>query len=124
MDALRSFDRQQPVGSVGGITAAPHAGLVSCASFKGTSNTRGSELDERLTATLPAAIERFTRWLEAYGPTSYDHQSYFAGPVGGRAKALYYRQRALGTLAVAPMILSEAFFPAGRRLFGPKLRFP
>ena len=73
---------------------------------------------------LPAAIERFTNWLEAYGPTSYDHQSYFAGPVGGRAKALYYRQRALGTLAVAPMILSEAFFPAGRRLFGPKLRFP
>src|SRR5690606_26805814 len=42
----------------------------------------------------------------------------------GRAKALYYRHRLLGTFAVAPMILSEAFLPAARRLFGPKLRFP
>jgi hypothetical protein len=81
-------------------------------------------LDDRSLAKLPAAIERFVRWLESYGPVSYDHQSYFAGALGGRAKALYYRNRMLGTLAVAPMILSEAFLPEARRLFGPKLRFP
>ena len=34
-----------------------------------------------------------------------------------RAKALYYRDRWLGTLAVAPMILCEAFLPSARRLF-------
>src|SRR5262245_41476178 len=52
MDALRSSDRQEPTGSVGGITAAPNASLISCARFEGTMNTRGSELDERLSATL------------------------------------------------------------------------
>ena len=67
---------------------------------------------------------QFVRWLEAYGETSWDHQSYFAGPVGGRAKALYYRQRLLGTAAVAPMIFSEAFLPAARRLFDRPRRFP
>jgi hypothetical protein len=76
------------------------------------------------TAELQAAIDRFVDWLLAYGPSSYDHQSYFSGPIGGRAKALYYRHKLLGTIAVAPMVLSEALLPAGRYLFGPKLRFP
>lgn len=90
-------------------------------------NTRDrwdKKVDDRYLSTLPAVIERFTEWLEAYGPVSYDHQSYFAGPLGGRAKALYYRQRHLGMLAVAPMILSEAFLPGARRLFWRKMRFP
>ena len=69
-------------------------------------------------------VERFTTWLDRHGDTSYDHQSYFAGPVGGRAKALYYRRPLLGTLAVAPMILSEAFVPSARRLFWHPQRFP
>ncbi len=63
-------------------------------------------------------------WLDRYGETSYDHQSFFAGPIGGRAKALYYRKPLLGTLAVAPMILCEAFLPAARQLFWKKQRFP
>lgn len=73
---------------------------------------------------LGEALSRFTRWLDRYGETSFDHQSYFAGPVGGRAKALYYRRPRLGTLAVAPMILSEALLPTARRLFWHKQRFP
>src|SRR5690606_34404094 len=84
----------------------------------------GTKLQDRRPAALQAAINRFVGWLSAYGAYSYDHQSYFAGHFGGRAKALYYRHRLLGTFAVAPMILSEAFLPAARRLFGPKLRFP
>ena len=75
-------------------------------------------------ARLPAAVDRFVAWLDGYGPTSRDHQSYFAGPLGGRAKALYYRNRLLGIVAVAPMIFSEAFVPEARRLFGYRLRFP
>ncbi len=73
---------------------------------------------------IEKVLERFTDWLQRYGETSWDHQTYFAGPVGRRAKALYYRNKKLGTLAVAPMILSEAFVPSARRLFAPPLRFP
>ena len=69
-------------------------------------------------------LKDFTAWLEGYGETSWDHQSYFAGPVGSRAKALYYRNKLIGTAAVAPMIFSEAFVPAGRRLFDRPRRFP
>ena len=73
---------------------------------------------------VQSAAVRLAGWLERFGETSYDHQSYFAGPVGGAAKALYYRRPKLGTLAVAPMILSEAFLPAARQLFWHKQRFP
>jgi Prenyltransferase and squalene oxidase repeat len=71
-----------------------------------------------------ASVERFIAWLDRYGETSWDHQSYFAGPFGRRAKALYYRRPLAGTLAVAPMILSEAALPATRRLFWKRQRFP
>ena len=69
-------------------------------------------------------LRRFTDWLSAYGETSWDHQSFFAGPVGGRAKSLYYRSGVIGTAAVAPMIFCEAFLPSARRLFHHPLRFP
>lgn len=70
------------------------------------------------------ALSRFVGWLDRFGETSYDHQSFFAGAVGGRAKALYYRRPKLGKLAVAPMIACEAFLPQARRLFWRKERFP
>lgn len=73
---------------------------------------------------VDAVLERFVAWLKGFGETSYDHQSYFAGPIGGRAKALYYRHKLLGTLAVSPMIFSEAFLPGARRLFHRTMRFP
>jgi hypothetical protein len=71
-----------------------------------------------------AAVLRFISWLHRHGETSYDHQSYFASDVGRRAKALYYRKPMLGTLAVSPMIFSEAFVPSARRLFWKPQRFP
>src|SRR5215472_12975210 len=73
---------------------------------------------------VEASVNRFTRWLDHYGETSYDHQSYFAGNLGRSAKALYYRRPVLGTLAVSPMIFSEAFVPSARRLFWKPQRFP
>jgi hypothetical protein len=69
-------------------------------------------------------LANFSKWLAAYGETSWDYQSFFAGPVGGRAKTLYYRHRLIGTAAVAPMIFCEAFLPAARRLFHHRSRFP
>jgi hypothetical protein len=76
------------------------------------------------TEVLRSSILRFVEWLERYGETSYDHQSYFASDLGRRAKALYYRKPLLGTLAVSPMIFSEAFVPSARRLFWKPQRFP
>src|SRR6201999_2316602 len=70
------------------------------------------------------AVLRFVEWLDRYGETSYDHQSYFASDLGRGAKALYYKKPLLGKLAVAPMIFSEAFVPSARRLFWKPQRFP
>jgi hypothetical protein len=74
--------------------------------------------------SVSSALERFVAWLDRYGETSWDHQSYFAGPVGRWAKGFYYRHPKLGILAVAPMIFSEAFLPSARRLFHERIRFP
>lgn len=71
-----------------------------------------------------ASLRRFLGWLEGYGETSFDHQSFFAGPIGGRAKALYYKTPLLGIPAVAPMILFEALAPAARQFFWKQQRFP
>lgn len=81
-------------------------------------------MNDQSTSAVHAAVRRFVSWLEGYGEISFDHQSFFAGPVGGRAKALYYRSPRLGTIAVAPMILCEALLPAARRLFWHPQRFP
>ncbi len=69
-------------------------------------------------------LANFSRWLDAYGETSWDHQSFFAGLVGRYAKSLYYRNAIIGTAAVSPMIFAEAFLPSARRLFHNRLRFP
>src|SRR6202043_3263815 len=73
---------------------------------------------------IAKVLANFSKWLDAYGETSWDHQSFFAGPVGRRAKSLYYRNRLIGTAAVAPMIFCEAFVPSARRLFYHRVRFP
>jgi len=71
-----------------------------------------------------AAVSRFCDWLDRYGETSHDHQSFFASKLGRNAKALYYRKPLLGTLAVAPMIFCEAFVPSARKCFWKPQRFP
>jgi len=85
---------------------------------------KSQETTEIPAAQIETSLNKFMKWLEEYGETSWDHQSYFAGPFGGQAKALYYRKPLLGMLAVAPMIFSEALAPSARRLFARRLRFP
>jgi len=80
--------------------------------------------DPHVLGQVDSAIADFVTWLGEFGETSYDHQSYYAGPIGGAAKALYYRRPLLGLVAVAPMVFSEAVFPAARQLFWHKQRFP
>jgi len=81
-------------------------------------------MNETQFSKVSAAVERFTEWLERYGETSYDYQSFFSGALPRKAKALYYRKPLLGTLAVAPIIFCEAFVPSARRLFWKRQRFP
>ena len=81
-------------------------------------------MNKMQTSEIEKSLTRFMRWLDGYGETSYDHQSYFASDLGRSAKALYYRKPLLGTLAVSPMIFSEAFVPSARRLFWKPQRFP
>ena len=83
-----------------------------------------TNITEELADKTSSVLADFTEWLTAYGETSWDHQSFYAGSYGMAAKALYYRHRILGTAAVAPIIFSEAFVPSARRLFHHPIRFP
>ena len=73
---------------------------------------------------ISRVLIHFTTWLDGYGESSWDYQSFYAGPIGGWAKSLYYRRRFIGTAAVAPMVFCEALVPSGRRLFHRRMRFP
>ena len=73
---------------------------------------------------LEQVASNFVRWLSGYGETSWDFQTFYAGPVGRRAKRLYYQHKYLGTLAVSPIIFCEAFIPSTRRFFFERQRFP
>jgi hypothetical protein len=77
-----------------------------------------------LAQKVNSTLTDFTVWLRNYGETSWDHQSYYAGPYGRFAKGLYYKNKLLGTAAVSPMVFSEAFFPVARCLFHHKIRLP
>ncbi len=81
-------------------------------------------MNHALLEEAATAVDSFADWLDRFGETSYDHQSFFAGKLGRSAKALYYRQTFLGTIAVAPMIFCEAFAPRTRKLFWERQRFP
>ena len=86
--------------------------------------TRSAETVRLRQDEVSAALKKFTGWLEGYGELSRDHQTFFAGAFGRRAKALYYRHKLLGTAAVAPLIFFEAFLPGARRFFHHPTRFP
>ncbi len=94
--------------------------LIAAPAVSASAPAAADSLDARVSGVL----SRFTEWLAGFGETSYDHQSFYAGPIGRRAKALYYRQKTVGTAAVAPMVFFEAFVPSARRLFHHPIRFP
>lgn len=69
-------------------------------------------------------LVEFSKWLSAYGESSLDYQTFYAGRIGALAKTLYYRNRRLGMAAVAPMVFCEAFVPSARQFFHHRVRFP
>lgn len=70
------------------------------------------------------ALGDFVRWLDRFGEFSRDHQTFFAGSLGGAAKRLYYERPVLGLPVVAPLIACEALVPSARRWFHRDTRFP
>src|ERR1700730_15491128 len=80
--------------------------------------------NETIDTKIKSALDRLCGWLDRYGETSYDYQSWYASKLGRSAKALYYKRPLLGTLAVSPMVFCEAFVPSARRLFWKPQRFP
>jgi hypothetical protein len=76
------------------------------------------------TNEIRKVLEHFMDWLDGYGETSWDHQSFFAGPIGSRAKSFYYHHRSIGKAVVAPMIFCEAFLPSARQCFHHPMRLP
>jgi hypothetical protein len=109
-------------------TPTPEFAKTAAGGAAKETNGRSHDMRRPETESLPECAEHvlvnFTRWLARYGETSWDHQSFFSGPLGGRAKELYYRNQILGIAAVAPMIFCEAFLPAARRAFHRRIRFP
>lgn len=83
-----------------------------------------ASVDLERSAAVSIVVDRFCGWLETFGETSLDFQTVYASPLGRAAKALYYRRRILGTMAVAPMVFCETFAPRARRLFWKPQRFP
>src|SRR6266581_3995283 len=81
-------------------------------------------MTEMLVEKIESAVSRFTKWLNGYGETSYDHQSFFASKRGRSAKSLYYKKPLLGTFAVSPVVFCEAFVPSSRTFFWKSQRFP
>jgi len=81
-------------------------------------------MNQTMTERVAESITEFIHWLDRYGETSFDFQSYYAGALGRWAKAFYYRNPGYGKLAVLPMVTSEAFFPAARKIFWRRQRFP
>jgi hypothetical protein len=84
----------------------------------------GVSANDSVTTQVGTAINRFCAWLERYGETSHDHQSFFASEFGRAVKALYYRRPLLGAFAVSPIVFCEAFIPSTRALFWKRQRFP
>ena len=83
-----------------------------------------AETDNLQAGEVLAGVRRFISWLDQYGETSYDFQTFYASDLCRNIKALYYRQPVLGTVAVAPIIFCEAFLPSARALFWKRQRFP
>jgi hypothetical protein len=81
-------------------------------------------MNETIVTKIGSAVDRLCGWLDCYGETSYDYQSWYASKLGRSAKALYYRRPLLGTLAVSPMVFCEAFVPSARKFFWKPQRFP
>jgi len=81
---------------------------------------RTIELKDR----VGASVDKFLQWLKTNGYTSYDQYDFWSTNYGINAKRIYYKNRVVGGTLVAPVFVSEIFFPSFRKLFVSRKRFP
>ena len=82
------------------------------------------ESDESSKTSVHIGINKFINWLNSNGYYSYDQYDFWSTTYGIKAKSLYYKNKVLGAPFVAPIFLSEIFFPKFRKAFVTKKRFP
>ena len=70
------------------------------------------------------AASLFSDWLAVFGEESYDPHDLWATALGRRAKRLYYRNRLLGTAAVAPFVALDTLVPNARGVVVSRIRVP
>lgn len=70
------------------------------------------------------SIEKFLVWKKAYGYSSYDQYDFWSSKYGIWSKALYYKSKIAGAVFVAPIFVTEIFFPSLRKLISSKKRIP
>jgi hypothetical protein len=72
---------------------------------------------------LRAVTDKFTRWLDTYGETSWDSQAFYASRVGRAVKQLQYKHRLLDTAAVARSGASSRQPPSDANTKSVRVRF-
>jgi hypothetical protein len=70
------------------------------------------------------SIEKFVNWIKKNDYYSYDQYDFWSTGYGIKAKEVYYKNKIAGIPLVAPVFLSEIFFPSIRKTFVSKKRFP
>jgi hypothetical protein len=69
-------------------------------------------------------IEAFLRWAQKEELRSYDWWDIWGTAYGGWGKQLYFKNKYLGVMAVAPLVLLDFVYPSFRKYFVTKRAFP
>ncbi|MBX2962033.1 MAG: hypothetical protein KF687_05940 [Cyclobacteriaceae bacterium] len=77
-----------------------------------------------ITVLVNGTLNNLLRWLEATELRSFDWWDIWGTRYGGWAKTMYFKNRVLGGLMVAPFIILDLFYPAARKWFVKKRAFP
>jgi hypothetical protein len=80
-------------------------------------------IDEPVVQAARASVERFVRWLEAFGEVSHDPYDFWATPLGARAKERYHRGGLVGKAVAAPFVALDLVVPRSRGLVRKKVRY-
>ena len=80
--------------------------------------------NKEMQETISAMINSFLEWAEKEKFTSYDWWDIWGTPYGGWAKSLYFKQKVLGSVFVAPLFFLDLVYPSFRKYFVEKRTFP
>jgi hypothetical protein len=69
-------------------------------------------------------VEAFVEWLDDFGEASFDPYDFWSSGAGRRARRLYYRRPALGSLTAAPFVALDTLWPSSRKLISRPQRYP